>query len=486
MINGAIDWFRRNNELHGWAMVVLAGYTYLAQGGRSYIDSSFKWISIYGFKLKSSNIESAIAIGKLPWSFKFVIGLISDNLPIMGYNVKPYMFLMCGLGFVAVLMMGMPSWTGESTTLTAAYLVMQFYGSSADCLTDALVVKSGQKDEEDSTSSLQSISWFMLGIGGAVFGLLGGYLSTDEKAYKGVSLPGARLYNLIMAVFPLGLFVLLFFVKEDRTKIRPSFKVLGQQLIRLGVALFSPPFIVLRLIAWLLITGAARFSLSVPSTIFSTTNLEIAPNVQSWIDACSYFALSLGVLVYYRFFRHTSFRYIYGASQVMIGVFGLMDYVLVKRWNVQLGIPDVPFLFFSGAMAEVIDRLHSMPFLIMAGQLCPQNMEATFFSALMSISNQGTTIGQFVGSAVQKAYNMSEKDISNYDQAILLKAGCTVACILIVFLIPDTNAMNPTNAETIKPTNPTLKALFKWAELDGGDEKKIEEGVKSDAGKVVA
>ncbi|KAJ2988515.1 hypothetical protein HDV02_005534 [Globomyces sp. JEL0801] len=104
----------------------------------------------------------------------------------------------------------------------------------------------------------------------------------------------------------------------------------------------------------------------------------------------------------------------------------------------------------------------------------------------MSISNQGTTIGQFVGSAVQKAYNMSEKDISNYDQAILLKAGCTVACILIVFLIPDTNAMNPTNAETIKPTNPTLKALFKWAELDGADEKKIEEGVKSDAGKAIA
>ncbi|KAI8899426.1 folate-biopterin transporter [Globomyces pollinis-pini] len=480
MIKGAIDWFRRNNELHGWAMVVLAGYTYLAQGGRGYIDSSFKWISIYGFALKPSDIESAIAIGKLPWSFKFVIGLISDNLPIMGYNVKPYMFLMCALGFVAVLMMGMPSWTGESGTLTVAYLVMQFYGSSADCLTDALVIKNGQNDEEDSTSSLQSISWFMLGIGGAVFGLLGGWLSTDNESESGVNLSGARLYNLLMAVFPLGLFVLLFFVKEEKTKIRPSFKVLGQQLIRLGVALFSPPFIVLRLIAWLILTGAARFSLSVPSTIFTTTNLDISPFTQSWIDACSYLSLSAGVFVYYRFFRHTSFRYIYGASQILIGAFGLMDYVLVKRWNVQLGISDVPFLFFSGAMAEVMDRLNAMPFLVMAGQLCPPNMEATFFSALMSISNQGTTVGQFVGSAVQKSYGMTAKDISNYDQAILLKAGCTVACVLFIFLIPDTNAMNPTNAESIKPTNPTLKALFKWAELDGDDEKKIEEGVKSD------
>ncbi|KAJ2989236.1 hypothetical protein HDV02_005091 [Globomyces sp. JEL0801] len=479
MINGAIDWFRRNNELHGWAMVVLAGYTYLAQGGRGYIDTSFKWISIYGFNLKPSDIESAIAIGKLPWSFKFVIGLISDNLPIMGYNVKPYMFLMCGLGFVAVLMMGMPSWTGETTTLTAAYLVMQFYGSSADCLTDALVVKNGRNDEEDSTSSLQSISWFMLGIGGAVFGLLGGYLSTDEKAKAGVSLPGARLYNLLMAVFPFGLFVLLFFVKEERSKIRPGFKVLGQQLIRLLVALFSPPFVVLRLIVWLIVTGAAAFSLSVPSTIFTTSVLKITPSTQSWISACAYFSLSLGVFVYYRFFRHTSFRYIYGVSQVLVGAFGIMDYALVQRWNVAIGIPDVPFLFFSGAISEVMDRLNTMPFLVMAGQLCPENMEATFFAALMSISNQGTTVGQFVGAEVQKAYGMTAKNIDGYGAAILLRIATTVGCVLLIWLIPDTNAMNPTNAESIKPTNPTLKAIFKWAELDSDDEKKVEEGVKA-------
>ncbi|KAI8896499.1 folate-biopterin transporter [Globomyces pollinis-pini] len=478
MIQGGIDWFRRNNELHGWAMVVLAGYTYLAQGGRGYIDDSFEWISIYGFKLKPSDIEAAKAIGKLPWSLKFIIGLISDNLPIMGYNVKPYMFLMSALGFVAVLMMGMPSWTSDVTTLTAAYLVMQFYGSSADCLTDALVIKNGQNDEEDSTSSLQSISWFMLGIGAAVFRILGGYLSTDPKAYKGVSLPGARTYNLIMAIFPLGLFVLLFFVKEEKSKIRPGFKALGQQLIRLVVALFSPPFIVLRLIAWLILTGAAGFSLGAPSKIFNTSFLKITPAIQSWITASGYVFLSIGVFVYYRWFRHTSFRYIYGVSQVLVGIFGLLDYALVQRWNVALGIPDVPFLFFSGAISEVMERLNSMPFLVMAGQLCPPNMEATFFSALMSISNQGTTIGQLIGAEVQKAYNMSETNLDGYGSAILIRVATTCACVLFIWLIPDTNAMNPTNAESIKPTNPTLKAIFKWAGLDQEEPSKIEEGVK--------
>ncbi|KAI8899425.1 BT1 family-domain-containing protein [Globomyces pollinis-pini] len=156
-----------------------------------------------------------------------------------------------------------------------------------------------------------------------------------------------------------------------------------------------------------------------------------------------------------------------------------MDYALVQRWNVAIGIPDVPFLFFSGAISEVIDRLNTMPFLVMAGQLCPQNMEATFFAALMSISNQGTTIGQFVGAEVQKAYGMTAKNIDGYGAAILLRIATTVGCVLLIWLIPDTNAMNPTNAESIKPTNPTLKAIFKWAELDSDDEKKVEEGVKA-------
>ncbi|KAI8896507.1 folate-biopterin transporter [Globomyces pollinis-pini] len=466
MITGAIDWFRRNNELHGWAMVVLAGYTYLAQGGRSYLDSSFKWISIYGFELKTADIETAVAIGKLPWSFKFIIGLISDNLPLFGYNVKPYMFIMSFLGFVAVLMMGISSLTSDSTTLTVAYLIVQFYGSSADCLTDALVIKSGRQDEEDSTSSLQSVSWFMLGIGGAAFGLLGGFLSTDKNAVDNVSLPGARLYNFLMSIFPLGLFFLMFFVKEKKSTIRPGFKVLGQQLIRLLFALFSPPFIVLRLIFWLILTGASQFSLSVPNTIFNTRTLGITPVIQSWIDACSYFSLSIGVFVYYRWLRHTSFRRIYLASQILIGVFGMLDYVIVKRWNVKIGIPDIPFLFFSGAFTEVIARLNFMPFLVMAGQLCPENMEATFFSALMSMSNQGSILGTLVGGQVQKAYGMTSKNIDNYDQAILLRTVCTISVCMFIFLIPDTNAMNPANAESYQPKNQFLQTLLKWSELD--------------------
>ncbi|KAI8896501.1 folate-biopterin transporter [Globomyces pollinis-pini] len=482
MISGAIDWFRRNNELHGWAMVVLAGYTYLAQGGGGYTDLSFQWISIYGFKLKRSDVQSVKAIGGLPFTLKFVIGLISDNLPIIGYNVKPYMLLMAGIGFVALTMMGIPALTGNFTTLSAAYLVIQLYGSSIDCLTDSLVIKKGRNDELDSTSALQSISWFMFGIGGSVFSLLATYLLVDLNAESGINLPGARFYNLLMAIFPFGIFALSFFVKEEKSKIRPGFKVLGQQLIRLVIAFSSHIFLVLRLVAWFILAGAARFSLTIPSVMFNFTYLNISPYIQTWIDFGSYLALSGGVFVYYRFFRHTSFRYIYGASQILLGIFGLLDYALVQRWNIAIGIPDVPFLFVSGVLVDGIERLQTMPFLIMAGQLCPPNIEATYFSvlmSLMSLSNYGFTIGQWIGVKVQKAHGITYDNLDGYGPAILLRVATTCACVLLIWLIPDTNAMNPTNAEFIKPTHPTLKAIFKWADLDSADEADVKGGSKA-------
>lgn len=106
------------------------------------------------------------------------------------------------------------------------------------------------------------------------------------------------------------------------------------------------------------------------------------PFVIGWIDFGSYMFMAVGVVIYYRFFRNTSFRRIYLGSQIFLAVVYMMDYVLVKRLN-EGWFPNVPFLFVSGAFSEVFERLNAMPFLVLAGQLCPDGMEATFFALMM-------------------------------------------------------------------------------------------------------
>ena len=483
-LKGVQHWYKRNMEIHGWALLALAGFVYFAQGGRGGLGSSLSQLGLYEFNKSPAEVTAAGATGTLPWNFKFLFGLISDNLPILGYNVKPYMFTACIFGFVAIAMMGFSWLTPNYTLFTIAYTVMQFYGAIVDCLSDALIVKSGKDDEVDSSSGLQSISWFSLGVGGGMFSLIFGYMASDDTKKGGVSVDGVRKYNKIQLMFPVILFGLLFFVKEKKTSFRPSPKELVKQLVRLFVALFSPPFLVLRVLAWITIqnisvlTGAGS-----GMTPFVQETLGISLDTLSYLDAASYGFLAIGVVAYYRFFRHTKFRKIFGVTQVVTAILLLSDAILLMRLNTKFGIPDVPFLFATTAFGEVLGRLNSMPFLVMAAQLCPENMEATFFAALMSVSNTGTTFSQYIAAWVLDKFNVDSQDLITLPerqlQVVFVRSAVVLAALVFLPLLPNTAALSPANVETLRPTNPTIIKILKWADMYHGDAV-LEEGKKTE------
>jgi len=420
---------------------------------------------IFGFGEKPAVAQQASAIGTLPWNFKFIIGLISDNLPLFGYNVKIWLIIAAVFGLGGQIMMAFPALSPNTTLLTTGFIIVQFYGATADCLADALVVKNGRADEEDSSSGLQSLSWFSLGIGGALFTLLGSQLSTDNSNEDGVSIAGSRWFNTIMVIFPIGLILFMIFLKEKKTLLKPSFRTLLQQLVRVFVALFSPPFLVLRVAIWIILCRSSGVTISASMSTYYTNELNIAPDIQGYVDVGAYIFLSIGVMIYYRFFRYTSFRNIYIFSQILTALITFTDYILVKRWNLAIGMSDVWFLITSTACVEVIDRLNSMPFLVMAGQLCPEHMEATFFALLMSLSNQGLTISGILGTQLQKSLDISKTDYTGLPTAILIRTAAAAGVLIFVWLIPDTNSMNPANVDTLRPTNPMIIKVLKFADM---------------------
>jgi hypothetical protein len=483
-IQDTYSWYRRNAEIHGIAMLLLASFIYFSQGSRGPIGDTLFYLGTYEYTdVDSAVITQATADGTTPWTFKFLFGLISDNLPIFGYNAKPYMMLACIAGFLGIGAMGIPSITNSFDKLALGYIIMQYYGAIVDCLGDSLIIKSGKKDEEDSTSGLQSVSWFALGVGGAIFTLIGSQMMTDKNSPSTdyVSVSGARAYPLIGMFFPVVLLGLLLVVKEERTKLTPGFRALAQQLVRLMVVLLSPPFLVLRVGLWIVISGASFLNISAGTRTFITNEIKINPDVQGYLSVSSYAFLSLGVTVYYRFFRHTSFRWIFGCTQVVLSLFFLLDYILIKRWNTQAGISDVFFLFATGAFSEVIDRLNSMPFLVMAGQLCPDNMEATFFAAMMSISNQGSKLSSQFGAMLLTAYPVKKGEYEHLPTLILIRSAVILSVLIFLPLVPNTSSLNPTNVESLKPTNPYIIRLLKFADLyNPNDDLKVEDAQKEE------
>jgi MFS family permease len=459
-------------------------FIYAGQGGRGYIGGSLTWIGLYDFQVRPSVTTAAAATGRLPWNFKFVIGLISDNLPLYGYNVKIWMIIAAIFGLAGQVMFAFPALSPNMTLLTVSYAIIEYYGAVADCLSDALVVKNGRNDEEDSSSGLQSLSWFSLGIGGAIFTLIGSQMSTDTSKPGGVSVSGARDFNKIMVIFPIGLIILMIFLKEKKTPFFPGLKTFMQQLVRLFVALFSPPFLVLRTMTWVVLSNASMLDLSGGTSLFVTSELKITPATQGYITVTSYAFLAIGVVIYYRFFRYTSFRRIFLGSQILLALIYCTDYILIKRWNVSIGISDVWFLFAGAAFTDIAQRLNAMPFLVMAGQLCPENMEATFFAMLMSLSNQGGTFSSYLGATVLEHFKVAEGQYEGLPNAVLVRLATMLGVIVLIFLVPDTSALNPANVDSLRPTNPFIIKILKFADLYHPEKFETEESIQAKDSKV--
>merc|ERR1712007_273602 len=110
-----------------------------------------------------------------------------------------------------------------------------------------------------------------------------------------------------------------------------------------------------------------------------------------------------------------------------------MGWVLLKRWNLSVGIPDSWMLIGDEAFTECMRRFFTMPMFVMASKVCPEGVEGTLFAMLMALSNFGASIGQFLGTTllealdVQNCYDVGGGDrigCPNLDEVVLLKSFC--------------------------------------------------------------
>lgn len=83
----------------------------------------------------------------LPWSFKVVYGIITDNVPIFGLKRRPYLIFFSLLQFV--MMYCAYSYDGDSAITLALFL---FFASMSmafsNVVVDAVLVVQSRKDPE--------------------------------------------------------------------------------------------------------------------------------------------------------------------------------------------------------------------------------------------------------------------------------------------------------------------------------------------------
>lgn len=68
-----------------------------------------------------------------------------------------------------------------------------------------------------------------------------------------------------------------------------------------------------------------------------------------------------------------------------------------------------------------------MPVLVLAAKLCPEGMEATLFTTLMSISNGGSVLGGLIGAGLMQIFGVTKDSFDNLAYLIVL---CNLSSLL--------------------------------------------------------
>lgn len=448
----------------------------LSQGlGENYMAMSSDYYLKDVLKLEPAQAQAFKSLVHLPWNIKPIYGLISDTLPIVGYHRGPYIIIAGALGSLAWVTLA--AIKKPTFNLSAFLLLLANYSiASPDVIIDAAVTERSQQ-APIYASDLQSLSWGSHAVGGiigcATVGQAQAHLHSRGvfalNSLTAISIlvlaamrwlpekqipPGRERHNACRGAWKKGgqrsLYMLAFFVAICAVFLATTVNHIENRLIggyitvAVAVIVTIAVYVVLARISPKIAKPAIYFFLreavqpNIAEAMFywytsAPGGPEFKPQFLGVLDCIASVSMIIGISLYNRYMSTWKYRTIFIASQFLMVGAGMLDYVLVKRMNLRVGISDKAFVLGDEALIPLLRRFAAIPFFVLAAKVCPEKCEATLFALLMALSNFGGDVGSYMGVGLLKAFGVSRKDYSRLPDVVLVKTFCR---FIPVFLIP--------------------------------------------------
>ena len=160
----------------------------------------------------------------------------------------------------------------------------------------------------------------------------------------------------------------------------------------------------------------------------------------------------IGVGLYAAYFKSTKYRKLLLGVSAVVAVIRMTDFSLVNFVQAPpnddytvFAIPVPYFAIFGEATQDVIDRILHMPLLVLAAQICPDNIEGTLFAFIMGMSNMGGSYAGEFGSWLTGYMGVTASDFSGLPVALALRFTMTLAPVCLLWMIPDQNPVDVVN-----------------------------------------
>lgn len=144
----------------------------------------------------------------------------------------------------------------------------------------------------------------------------------------------------------------------------------------------------------------------------------------------------LGAILYQNVLKDHPFRDLCFWTQLLFGLSGMLDLILVLRLNLKFGISDYFFIVIDECVYQMIGRLKWMPLLVLSSKLCPSGIEGTFFALLMSIDNVGLLSASWGGGFLLHILKVTRTNFDNLWLVILIRNLLRISPLCLLYLIP--------------------------------------------------
>jgi len=464
------------------------------------------------YQVPATDMQTYNAVTSLPWSLKPIVGLVSDMLPVLGYNKAPYALLTSVAGTAAFLDIGLlsraalPVWA-----LVVCLFLCSLQVSTADVLTQGKVTA---RVNDAPTASLRTSLLSLVWSGGDVCALVA-VISSGFVIHYG----GPRLAYLVAAV-PGATFVFLTvrgcyeerrMGPEQQQEVRRRFwqqleacllsvmmlgaaaaiicsltasnSVVVHGIVSLCVAvvvllsfsaLLTP--VIAKMNAFNFVYAIMSLSIDAASFYFFTDTPEQYPQgphlsvfFYTTVRGAVQFAFSfVGIYTYECLSGGWTYRQWLIMATFLYSMVNILNIMIYKRINVQLGVSDEIWVLGTTALLSILDKWKWMPRMVSICYLTPRGMEATFSALLMGCHNIGWAISANVGAVLLHSLGVSPRgalgEAAQFANLWVAAAWGSVVppvvVLLICWLAP--NERQDVSLVSDVPDAATAGSLWRW------------------------
>ncbi|XP_077215312.1 putative folate-biopterin transporter 2 [Tasmannia lanceolata] len=426
-----LNWFRMlANEMHWtfvFGVVVIYGISQGIGGGLTRVSSDYYWKDVQMVQPSEAQVYNGIT--SIPWIVKPLWGLLTDVLPVAGYQRRPYLILAGLLGVISMLVLSL-----HNKLHIVFALLSLTAGSAGVAIADVTIDACAAQNSVNHPSLAHDIQ-SLCGLSSSIGALLGFSISGVL-----VHLMGSQGVLGLLSV-PAALVFLVGTVLNEPHVPNFTYSEVYPKLLAANQTMWTTlkcPDV------WgpcLYMYFSLALSWSIDEGMFYWyTDPKAGPAFSQEIIGFMFSVGSagslLGVLLYQNVLKDYPVRSLLFWSQLLLGVSGMLDLILVLRLNLKVEMPDYFFVVIVACVYQMIARIKWLPLFVLSAKLCPPGIEGTFFALLMSIDNAGILTSSWGGGLLLHILKVTRTEFKNLWVAILIRSIMRILPLTLLYLVP--------------------------------------------------